>query len=105
MKLSFFYTIDTWMLAVILLILMLGCIKLGQWVARWTTKDVAENNGSSAITTAVYGLLALLLAFTFGMSGDRFKSRKQIIIEEANAIGTAVLRTQLYADSVHDDFY
>jgi hypothetical protein len=39
------------------------------------------------------GLLGLLLAFTFGMAGDRFDRRKTLVVEEANAIGTAWLRT------------
>jgi len=41
------------------------------------------------------GLLALLLAFTFGMAGERFDWRKTLLLEEANAIGTAWLRTDL----------
>jgi hypothetical protein len=48
--------------------------------------------------TTVGGLLALLgllLAFTFGMAGERFERRKTLVIEEANAIGTAWLRTDL----------
>ena len=41
------------------------------------------------------GMLGLLLAFTFGMAGERFERRKTLVIEEANAIGTAWLRTDL----------
>ena len=41
------------------------------------------------------GLLGLLLAFTFGMAGERFDKRRTLVIEEANAIGTAWLRTDL----------
>jgi hypothetical protein len=41
------------------------------------------------------GLLALLLAFTFGMAGERFDWRKTLVVNEANAIGTAWLRTDL----------
>ncbi len=41
------------------------------------------------------GLLGLLLAFTFSMAGERFDARKTMVVEEANAIGTAWLRTDL----------
>ena len=41
------------------------------------------------------GLLGLMLAFTFGMAGQRFDWRKTLVVEEANAIGTAWLRTDL----------
>ena len=33
-----------------------------------------------------------MLAFTFGAAADRFDSRRQILLDEANAIGTAYLR-------------
>jgi hypothetical protein len=46
------------------------------------------------------GLLGLLLAFTFNMASSRFDTRRQVVIEEANNIGTAVLRTDLYPDSM-----
>lgn len=47
------------------------------------------------IVSAVLGLLALLLGFTFSMAVDRFDARRLLVLEEANAIGTTYLRTQL----------
>ncbi len=44
---------------------------------------------------SVLGLLGLLLAFTFGMALNRYESRRELVMREANAIGTAYLRTQL----------
>jgi hypothetical protein len=40
-------------------------------------------------------LLALLLAFTFGLVLNRYEARRQLVTDEANAIGTAYLRAQL----------
>jgi len=40
-------------------------------------------------------LLALLLAFTFGLVLNRYEARRQLVTNEANAIGTAYLRAQL----------
>src|SRR6478672_13471954 len=37
-------------------------------------------------------LLALLLAFTFGLVLNRYEARRQLVTNEANAIGTAYLR-------------
>jgi hypothetical protein len=45
-----------------------------------------------AIVAAVLGLLAFMLAFTFGLAASRFDARRLVLIEEANAIGTAYLR-------------
>ncbi len=47
----------------------------------------------SAITGAVLGLTAFVLAFTFGIVSDRYDYRKALVRDEANVIGTAVLRT------------
>jgi hypothetical protein len=58
----------------------------------------ADESTKSQITTfqgAILGLLALLLAFTIAMALSRIEGRKQMVVEEANAIGTAYLRAQL----------
>ena len=44
-----------------------------------------------AMTQAVLGLLALLMAFTFALAIDRFDTRRHLVLEEANAIGTTYL--------------
>ena len=45
------------------------------------------------------GLLAFMLAFTFGMATSRYDARKQFVVDEANAIRTADLRAQLLPES------
>jgi hypothetical protein len=60
-----------------------------------------QGSGQGTITDlgttlgGLLGLLGLLLAFTFGMAGERYDRRKTLVVEEANAIGTAWLRTDL----------
>lgn len=44
---------------------------------------------------AVFGLLGLVMAFTFSSAATRFEARRHLINEEANAIGTAYLRIDL----------
>lgn len=53
-----------------------------------------------AVNGTLLGLTGLLMAFTFGMSNSRYDTRRALVIEEANAIGTAILRTDLYPDSM-----
>jgi hypothetical protein len=53
-----------------------------------------------AINGMMIGLLGLILAFTFGMSNSRFNSRRELIMQEVNTIGTTVLRTDIYPDSM-----
>ena len=52
-------------------------------------------NGSGPVEAAIFGLLGLLLAFTFSGAASRFEERRHLVAEETNAIGTAYLRVDL----------
>jgi hypothetical protein len=100
MKESFIYRTDAFILCSILFSLMLLSIFLGFKFGRVRYSQDEESAGNNTIVSALFGLLAFLLAVTFGMSGSRFDSRRDAIINESNAIGTAVLRADLYPDSL-----
>ena len=50
------------------------------------------------VVSAVLGLLAFLLGFAFSLATDRFETRRHLVLEESNAIGTAFLRAQLLGE-------
>jgi len=50
------------------------------------------------IVSAALGLLALLMGFTFSLAVDRFDTRRALVREEANAIGTAYFRAQVLGE-------
>lgn len=52
-----------------------------------------------SIQAATLGLLSLVLGFTFSMALSRFEYRKQMVVQESNAIGTAMLRSQFLPES------
>lgn len=95
---DFLYQMDAGLIALFLLLAMVATVFLGNWVQQ---KLHTQSNGLGTIEGSLFALLGLLLAFSFGMAGNRFDNRREAAIEEANAIGTALLRTQLYPqDSV-----
>ncbi len=49
----------------------------------------------SVLESAILGLLALLIGFTFAMALSRFEARRDAVLNEANAIGTTALRARL----------
>ena len=49
----------------------------------------------STIEAAIYALLGLMVAFTFSGAASRFDVRRNLTVQEANAIGTAYLRIDL----------
>lgn len=83
-------------IAFVLLALILAANETGYRLGRrGATHDEGEKAQTNAIQAALLGLLALLLGFTFTMALQRFDSRSQAVIDEANAIGTAYLRVDL----------
>jgi hypothetical protein len=51
--------------------------------------------GTSAVEGAIFALVGLLIAFTFSGAASRFDARRDLIVQETNAIGTAWLRLDL----------
>jgi hypothetical protein len=64
-------------------------------IARLIRDPEGPTKGASPAEAAVFGLLGLLIAFTFSGAASRFEDRKHLITTEANAIGTAYLRIDL----------
>jgi hypothetical protein len=91
------YNISSILLVTMLFIAIILFYELGFRIGKWkqeTTDEVIKEQ-TAAIQAGILGLLALLLGFSFNMSLQRFDNRSQAVIKEANAIGTAILRTKL----------
>lgn len=57
--------------------------------------DHEEEGSLGTIISATLGLLAFMLAFTFGIASERFQTRKQLLLAEVNVITTTYLRAGL----------
>lgn len=105
MDLPFIHRADSFILCLMLFTAMLVMVVLGRLVRRsWWREETEEKGGINSLLTAMYALFGFILAFTFGMSGNRYDNVRNVIVDEANNIGTAVLRSDLYPDSVRDAF-
>lgn len=91
--------LDLWIFALVLLAGLAGAREFGGWLHRRIAgaKDGDQGDGvdKSFLITATLGLLALLTAFTFSLSLNRYEARRMIVVAEANAIGTAEMRVRL----------
>lgn len=76
---------------------MLLCLEIGRRtrLRRMTEESGTPPEGISSVDGAVFALLGLLIAFTFSGATARFDTRRQLIVEETNDIGTAYLRIDL----------
>jgi hypothetical protein len=88
------------MLALLLLALEWGYRRGRRAVA---LHDVASSAQIGAVQGAILGMLGLLLAFSFAAAGGRFLERQDLIVAEANAIGTAWLRADLIGEPARSE--
>lgn len=83
-----------WAMLAIVVVLMLS-FEAGRWLGRrrhavQTPRKLHAANVLSGLLT----LLAFLLALSFGIAEGYFSARRQIVLDEANAIGTTYLRAK-----------
>lgn len=76
---------------------LIAATEIGYRVGRRGQSGGNESTRShiGMLEAALLGVLALLLGFTFSMAGSRFDTRRQLAVNEANAIGTTYLRAQI----------
>jgi hypothetical protein len=88
---DFLYGANEWIIAFLLLVLMLAVDEAGFRLGRHAVSRTAEKTKSeiSVVAGSIVGVLGLLLGFTMSMAVARFEARKQLVLEEANAIGTS----------------
>jgi len=85
--------------AVGLFVAMLVSLELGRrfGVRQGERRGPDARVGVGVVDGSVYGLLALLLGFTFSGAAQRFDHRRELISEQVNATGTAWQRLDLLA--------
>jgi hypothetical protein len=97
MQESIFYRLDPLVICLVLIGLLVAASEIGFWVKKGMARGASDTIGKTDIALiigAVLTLLALLLGFTYSMSEGRFEERRQLVIDEANAIGTTYLRAK-----------
>ncbi len=80
---------------------MLAAIEVGYKLGQAARRRSEEEKESpvSAISGTILGLLAFILAFTFGIVSNRYDARKELVREDANAIRTAYLRSDFLPEA------
>lgn len=87
-------------------VLMFMILVLASMLGRYGRRLRAGRNGGQElesvqegyVVSAVLGLLALLMGFTFSMAVDRYDMRRTLVTEEANAISSSYLLAQTFEE-------
>jgi hypothetical protein len=85
-----------WALLVVVLLVVLLSVECGDRLGKRVGQPGQEPDSPlDEMVGATLALLAFLLAFTFGLAASRYDTRRQLLLDEANAIGTTWLRAAM----------
>jgi hypothetical protein len=89
-----------WGLSLVIVVFVLLSIECGYRLGHYRRSRSEQEKDApvGAMVGSTLGLLAFMLAFTFGMAASRFDTRKSLVLDEANAIGTTYLRAAMLPD-------
>ncbi len=99
MRTHFLDPVPVWGICLGIVLVSWAAVELGYVLGerrQRSTEYVDEGRSAQAgiVLGAMLGLAGFLLAFTYSMAGSQFDSRRQLVIDDVNAIGTAFLRAQ-----------
>jgi hypothetical protein len=103
---SWLYRLDTLWIVVALLVGMALAGEAGSSIGRrWQPRtDEARRGHIGSVLGSLLGLLALLLGFTFAMTAARYDTRRQLVVNEANALWGLYLKSSLLPEPPRTEF-
>jgi hypothetical protein len=101
LKEEFLYAQSEWLIGLVTFVMLIIFVEIGFWIGLRAKVEMNESMRAqiSTIQSAILTIFTFLLGFTFAMALSRFDNRKQMVVKESNAIGTAVLRSQLLPEN------
>ena len=93
------YLMTSGMLLWFLLACMIFMVEIGWRIGAYFAikHGLKKIDASDTYLASIFGLLALLIALTFSGASDRFDKRRDLIVQEVSAIGTAYQSIDLLA--------
>jgi hypothetical protein len=78
---------------------VVGAHEIGFWLGSLTrSADEPFDRQVALVRTSTAALVAFLIGFAFSGAASRFIDRQDLIVKEANALGTAYLRADTIAE-------
>ncbi len=100
----FFFDLATFWLAALLVVIIGGSAVVGIIAGRLLRdRPNVSSEPVGVVQGALLGLVGLLLAFGLTMAVGRYESRRALVVQEADTIGTTYLRAQLLPEPMRSD--
>ena len=102
---TFLDSLPLWLLCLSTALLLYLASEVGFRIGVWHhgRRSESDRAPANAIMGSTLGLLAFVLAFTFGMSSSRFDNRRQLVLEEASAILQTYQRAQFLPEELRSE--
>jgi hypothetical protein len=95
--------VPLWALLIGVMLVVLLSVEAGYRLGRSRGGRVHEmETPVGEMVASTLGLLAFILAFTFGLAATRFDAKRQLVVDEANAVGTTYLRSEMLPERGDD---
>jgi hypothetical protein len=93
-----------WALFICILLVVLLSVEFGYRLGKFrrSRQEQEKEAPVGTMVGATLGLFAFILAFTFGLAAARFDARRQVLLDEANAIGTTYLRAGMLPERAEE---
>jgi hypothetical protein len=96
-----FFRLSSWAVILIVFAVVFGATLLGMVLGRSVrhrSDDLREP--FAVLQAALLGVVGLVLAFGLALAVGRYETRRAVLVQEANAIGTTYLRAQTLSEPV-----
>ncbi len=106
MEIAWAYDIPLWLSAVVFVVVQSLALEAGFRAGlrqRRTTASAEKTTRGDVTLSSMLALLGLMLAFTYAFTLSRADGRKDAILEEANAMGTAFLKAEFLTEPGRSD--
>src|SRR3954471_3176266 len=99
---SFFFRLPPYVLFVIIFFVILFFNSLGYYYKKRqiTVNPQQREKTIGSIEGSMVGLMSLLMGFTFSVALSKLEERRHLVVEEVNMICTAIMRCDMYPDSI-----
>ena len=92
---QFLGSASLWLVGLVFLAALIAAAQAGRWLRFRLNRDAPAETTDGYLLSSALALLGLLIAFTFSLAVARYDDRREAVIREGNAIGTAWLRAGL----------
>lgn len=94
-----FSALSLWAMSLLVVSIMIAAILTGLKIGRHFKTSYSDDDSPpiGTVVGALFALLAFMLALTYNAASSRFDVRKQLLLDEVNAIDTAYLRAGFLA--------